>query len=74
MTLKELKAIVDLAMQGNIGKGPDNVVCIRSDEPGIPTHPMIGVKTASLGFDWTYGRFIIEPEEAMVRKPKKGQK
>lgn len=70
MTLKELKHIVDQSIT-TFGNSENNVVMIQMNEPGIPTAPMVGVRHARLGFDWTHGRFIITPEQPVIRKPSK---
>lgn len=70
MTLTELQQRVDIALESNLSK-PDAQVVVQMNEPGIPTHPMVGVKDASLGFDWTHGKFIITCDQPVVRKEKK---
>jgi len=70
MKLKELKLRVDAAIESQLGNAPDASVVIQMNEPGIPTHPMVEVKDARLGFDWTHGRFIITAEQPIIRKKK----
>lgn len=70
MTLKELKRAVDVSLESQLGNTHDAVVMVQMNEPGIPTNPMVKVRSASLGFDWTHGRFIIITEEPVVRKKK----
>lgn len=70
MTLEELKLAVDAALESKLSTTPPATVVVKMNEPGIPTAPMVAVKSASLGFDWTHGKFIITTTEPVVRKKK----
>lgn len=69
MTLKELKAKVDLALLSRGGE--DLEVCIPNNANSMGGISVTQVKGAGRGIDWDRGKFIIWPEIKMteIKKP-----
>ncbi|AHZ10215.1 hypothetical protein [Bacillus phage Hakuna] len=43
---------------------------IVMNEPSLGARVSVGVKGLTMGIDWDYGRFMITPQEGLVRKSK----
>lgn len=63
MKLGELHRIVNLVHKPDHYMDPEVSVVIKMPYSTIGAHPMVGVKQASMGFDWENGKFMIWPEE-----------
>jgi hypothetical protein len=46
----------------------DLTVCIPNRLTGAIGSPTVNVEYATQGFDWTNGKFLIEPEQDMITK------
>jgi hypothetical protein len=65
MKLSELHRIVNLTHRPDHYVDPDVTIAISMPYATIGAHPMVNVKSASLGFDWENGKFMIWPEEKL---------
>ncbi len=64
MKLSELHRIVNLYYDADKPhRDQDVMIAIKLPFKTVGAIPMTPVKTASLGFDWEAGKFIIHPEE-----------
>lgn len=67
MKLSELKRVVDLSI--NASKyNEDSIVSVIVKLPysTVGAHPMVTIKSASCGFDWENGKFLLWPEEDLT--------
>lgn len=69
MKLKQLADIVNYSLKAS-PESADRDVVIKSSEPSIGFMSCVIVDSAGLGFDWDSSRFILWPEEAMMRVKK----
>jgi hypothetical protein len=67
MTLRELKTIVDIHLK-DCPEWKEHEVMVMVSEKSMPARAMVKVSSAHPGIDWEDGRFIITPEERLVRK------
>jgi hypothetical protein len=68
MKLSELHRIVNLYWNDTIPEHRDQEVMISIELPyaTVGSGPMVGVKSASAGFDWEHGKFILYPESPLT--------
>ena len=55
------------------GRG-DPEVRIVLNQPSMPAVRTVGVKSASIGIDWTHGKLLLRTDEPIVSKPKTKKK
>jgi hypothetical protein len=71
MKLTELKRLVDLAVNNNRYADQTEVVIVtKLPYSTVGGTPRTAVKSASLGFDWDNGNFMIWPIEPMTLSTK----
>ncbi len=70
LTVREAMAYMRRAVEFN-EEVLDMPLQIVTSEPSIGARVSVGVKGLTMGIDWEYGRFMITPQEGLVRKSKK---
>lgn len=67
MTTLELLEILQRQHEHSAQTRHDKVV-IKLDKPSVGGMATCDVKQASVGFDWNMGKFILWPEDSLVKK------
>jgi hypothetical protein len=67
MKLSELKRLITLYSNGRIhAEDPDVVIHITLPYITAAGLPTVKVKSATMGFDWDAGKFILTPDEDLT--------
>lgn len=61
MKVSELKAILEHTKDDS-----EVMVAIKLPYATVGAIPMVSIKSASNGFDWEHGKFILRPEEQLT--------
>lgn len=72
MKLSELRRIIELHDRPDQPhRDLDVMVVVKLPYPTVGAHPMVPLKSASAGFDWENGKFMLWPEKTLQPKDEK---